>query len=150
MFIVEHQSRQTQNYNNDGEKKPSNLKNEKWMNSIITGKTENEEAPHKVVRSYKLGTRQDNNGKLRMSINIVHDQGSKSEQVKVISIPSNEKGLVGRNRWRYDKNMLFVFIDPSELFWLCLPNGQEFEPKGFYTTLNFPNMFFQANIIVCL
>lgn len=66
------------------------------------------------MRSYKLRMRQDNDGKVTVSINTVHDKGSNSEQVKSISILSNEKGLGGRTRWRYVKNMLF--ISPSDLF----------------------------------
>lgn len=42
-----------------------------------------------VLRSYKLRTRQDNDGKV--SINIVHDEGVSSEQVKVFCIPANVK-----------------------------------------------------------
>lgn len=72
------------------------------------------------MRSYKLRTRQDNDGKV--SINIVHDKGSNIEQVKLISILSNEKGFGGRTRWRYVKNMLCVFIGPSDL--CCQPDGK--------------------------
>lgn len=50
---------------------------------------EDEEAPHMVLRSYKLRTRQDNDGKV--SINTAHDKGGSSEQVKVICILANEK-----------------------------------------------------------
>lgn len=58
--------------------------------------------------------RQDNDGQVTVSTNTIHDKGSNSEQVKVISILSNEKGLGGRTRGRHVKNMLF--ISPSDLF----------------------------------
>lgn len=54
--------------------------------------------------SYKLMTRQDNGVKVRGSINIVHDKGGNSEQVKVISFMANEKGLWWENQgeaWQY-------------------------------------------------